>query len=186
MFSLVAVAALSAGLLTTSLDQKETIRVGSSLPAYPLDYLAENTPFTIKGKVVEFQKVPISYDVAGIPNIMTDVVIKVQKDLSGQYTDKTITLRIQGGETEDAIHVYEGTPEFVLGEKVLVLVADKAPKSIYGDNYYVAGMVYGKYSLDNGDAKNHDSNRNMSEKSLEEKIKKAKQPKIDKSKDKVK
>ena len=64
---------------------------------------------------------------------------------------------------------------------MLIFVADKEPESIYGDNYYVAGLQHGKYNLDkDGEAKNKNSDRNMSVKSLEDKINKAKQksPKV--------
>ena len=177
ILSLVAIAVLSAGIFSTmSVESKETMLIGSSLPDYTVEFLAENTPFAIKGKVIDLVEVPIQYDIVGIGNVFTDVVIDVKKDLSGQYTDDTITVRVQGGETDTAIYEYEGSPEFAIGEKVLILVADKEPESIYGDNYYVAGMQHGKYNLDeDGNAKNKNSDRNMSEKSLEDKIKTAKQ-----------
>lgn len=177
MLSLMVVAVLSAGIFTAmSLETKETVSIGSALPNYPIEYLAENTPFAIKGKVIDLVQVPVQYDVVGIGNVFTDVVIEVKEDLNGKYTDDTITLRVQGGETDSAIYKYESSPEFAIGEKVFVLVADKEPKSIYGDNYYVAGLQHGKYNLDEeGKAKNKNSDRNMPEKSLEDKIKQAKQ-----------
>lgn len=64
---------------------------------------------------------------------------------------------------------------------MLIFVADKEPESIYGDNYYVAGLQHGKYNLDESEqAKNKNSDRDMSKKSLEDKVKKAKQksPKV--------
>ncbi len=176
IFSLIAVAIISTGVLATqNLETKETFRIGASLPDFPLEVLAENTPFAIKGTVIELIQIPIDEN-AFVKDVYTDVVIAVKEDLSGKYTEDTITVRIQGGETETAKYVYDGSPEFTLGEKVLILVADKEPESIFGDNYYVAGWQHGKYNLDQeGEAKNKDSDRDMSEKSLEDKIKKAKQ-----------
>jgi len=177
ILSLVAVAVLSVGIFSTmGGESKEIMLIGSSLPDYTIEFLAENTPYAIKGKVIDIVEVPVQYDVVGIGNVFTDVVIDVKKDLSKQYTDDTITVRIQGGETDTAIYVYESSPEFVIGEKIFIFVADKEPESIYGDNYYVAGLKHGKYNLDgNGNAKNKDSHRDISEKSLEDKIKKVKQ-----------
>lgn len=176
ILSLVVVAVLSAGIFSTvGIDSKQTIFIGSALPDYPVEYLAENTPFAIKGKVIELVEVPTQIDEVGIGNVFTDVIIDVKKDLSGQYTDDTITLRVQGGSIGNADYVYGGAPEFTVGEKILVLVADKEPESIYGDNYYVAGMQHGKYNLDeDGKAKNKDSTKDTSLKSLEDKVKKSK------------
>lgn len=184
ILSLVAVAVLSAGIFSTvGMDSKPTHYIGSALPDYPIEFLAENTPFAIKGKVIDLVDVPIQIDEVGIGNVLTDVVINVKKDLSGQYTDDTITVRVQGGETDTAKYVHQHAPEFAIGEKVFILVADKEPESIYGDNYYVAGLQHGKYNLDeDGKAKNKDSNKDTSLKSLEDKVKKAKQNKIHKTK----
>lgn len=178
ILSIVAVAVLSLGVFSTINNESEleTVVIGSTLPNYPLEFLAENTPFAIKGKVIDLVSVPVQYDEVGIGNVFTDVVLDVKKDVSGKYTDDTITVRVQGGETDKAKYVYENSPEFAIGEKVFILVADKEPESIYGDNYYVAGLQHGKYTLDDdGIAKNKNSDKNMSEKSLEDKVKKAKQ-----------
>jgi Phr family secreted Rap phosphatase inhibitor len=178
ILSLISVAVLSVGMFSTinTESEFETVIVGSVLPNYPIDFLAENTSFAVKGKVIELIQVPVQYDVVGIGNIFTDVVIDVKRDVSEKYTDDTITVRVQGGETNNAKYVYESSPEFTVGEMVFILVADKEPESIYGDNYYVAGLQHGKFTLDeNGNAKNKNPDRDMSEKSLEDKIKKTKQ-----------
>lgn len=174
ILSLVAIAVISAGtFITQNVDTREIYMTGSSLPDFSVEFLAANTPFAIKGTVIELSQVPIDED-ALVIDVFTDVVVDVDKDLSGKYTDDTITVRIKGGETEAARYVYESSPDFKIGEKVLLLVADKEPDSIYGDNYYVAGLQHGKFTLDDGQAINKDSNRNISEKSLEDKITKAK------------
>ena len=49
ILSLVAIAVLSAGMFSTmSAESKETMLIGSSLPNYTVEFLAENTPFAIK------------------------------------------------------------------------------------------------------------------------------------------
>jgi len=176
ILSLVAVAVLSAGIFSTmGAEAKETIVVSSALPDYPVEFLAENTPYAIKGKVIDLVEVPVQYDAVGIGNVFTDVVIDVTKDLNNKYTDDIITIRVQGGETDTAKYVYESSPAFALGEKVFIFVADKEPESIYGDNYYVAGLQHGKYNMDEpGNAKNKNSDRDMTVKELEDIIKKTK------------
>ncbi|MEM2923778.1 MAG: hypothetical protein QW560_05140 [Candidatus Nitrosocaldus sp.] len=44
------------------------------------------------------------------------------------------------------------SPEFSIVERVLLFIADKEPNTIWGDNYYLAGMKLGKYSLVDGKA----------------------------------
>lgn len=178
ILSLVAIiAVLGAGIFTTmNVDAKETVLIGSSLPDYTLEYLAENTPYAISGVVIDMIPVDEQTDELGITDVFTNVVIDVTKDISAQYTEDTITVRIFGGETDTRIYQYEHSAEFAIGEKVLILVAEKEPQSIFGDNYYVAGLQHGKYNLDeDGTAKNKNSDRDMSEKSLEDKIKEIKQ-----------
>lgn len=176
ILSLIAVAVIGTGILSTvNTDSKHTSYIGTTLPEYPIEFLAKETPFAIKGQVIDLVSVPIQYDAVGIPNVFTDVVMAVDSDLKGQYTDDTITVRVQGGETDSEKFVYESSPEFSVGEKVFLFVADKEPNSIYGDNYYVAGLQHGKYNLDvPGEAKNKNSDRDMTDKALEDIIQTAK------------
>lgn len=151
-----------------------TVRIGTSIPDYSLQYLAENVPYAIKGNVTGIVKVPPQTDSLGVTEILTDVVINVHEDLFDKYTEKTITVRIQGGEADGALVVVDGSPEFTLGEDVFVLVAERSPGSIYGNSYYVAGEQYGKYSLDaNGNAINKDPLKNISYESLKDAVERA-------------
>ena len=170
ILSVAIAAALTAGVMSGSYtleSEREIIIISGSLPDFPVSYLAEETTYAIKGVVTQTKPVPVQYDVAGIPNVFTDVVIAVEKDLKGLYTDETITVRIDGGQTDDYDMVSETAPEFEVGEKVFIFVGDKETDSIYGGNYYVAGLQHGKYNLDvEGEAKNKDPLRNISEDEL--------------------
>lgn len=65
--------------------------------------------------------------------------------------------------------VSEIYPEFEVGETVFIFVGDKENDSIYGDNYYVAGLQHGKYNLDvDGQATNKDPARDITEERLKE------------------
>ena len=159
---------------TASAAALPTVRIGTSLPDYSLQYLAENVPYAIKGNVTDIVKVPPQTDSLGVTDILTDVVINVHEDLFDKYTEKTITVRIQGGEAGDALVVVDGSPEFKLGEDVFVLVAERAPGSIYDNSYYVAGEQHGKYNLDaNGNAINKDPLKNISYVSLKDAVERA-------------
>ncbi len=175
ILSLAVMTVLSVGIFSMNIESKETIVIGSSLPDYPIEFLAKNTPYAIEGKVVDLIPIPMQYDAVGIGTVFTDVVIDVEKDLGMKYVDDTITVRVQGGETDTAKYVYEDSPKFARGEKVFIIVADKEPESVYGDNYYVAGLQHGKYNLDeSGKAKNSNPDKNMSHKELEDKVRQAK------------
>lgn len=78
--------------------------------------------------------------------------------------------------TGNGVVVVDGAPDFKIGEPVFVLVAEKEPGSIYGNNYYVAGMQHGKYSLDEaGNALSKDPSKNTSYKNLKDAVAGAKE-----------
>ena len=149
----------------------EVVTLSGALPDFPVSYLAEETTYAIKGTVIQIKSVPVQYDVAGMPNVFTDVVIAVEKDLKGLYVEDTITVRVDGGQADGYTVVSEIAPEFEVGEEIFIFVGDKENDSIYGDNYYVAGLQHGKYNLDvDGKAKNKDPARDISEDELKELI----------------
>ena len=149
------------------IEQKEIVRSGSSMPDYPLDFLARVSPFAIKGTVDDVVFLPLHYDEVGMGNALTAIVINVEKDFNEKYTNDTITVVIQGGETDTTKYVSDSSPEFTIDEKVFVFVAGKEPDSIFGDNYYVAGLEQGKFNLDEeGMAINKDPNRSLTLESL--------------------
>lgn len=155
---------------------REVTRVAAVLPDYTLEYLAQNVPYAIKGNVTDIVKVPPQVDDLGVVDVFTDVVVRVDEDLLGKYTEKTITLRVRGGDTGNGVVVVDGAPDFKIGEPVFVLVAEKEPGSIYGNNYYVAGMQHGKYSLDEaGNALSKDPSKNTSYKNLKDAVAGAKE-----------
>lgn len=138
------------------------MRIASSLPNYTPSYLAQNVPYAIRGNVTDIVKVPPQTDDLGIVDVFTDVVITVDEDLFSKYVEKTITVRTRGGDAGNVVFTVDGAPDFKLGEPVFVLVAEKEPDSIYGDNYYVAGMQHGKYRLDEaGNALSKDPSKSI-------------------------
>lgn len=84
-----------------------------------------------------------------------------------------ITVRIQGGQVGDATTISHIDASFEEGEHVLVFVAGPEPESIWGDNYYVAGMLTGKYTIDDfGKAEKQLDPEKKNESDLKDEIKK--------------
>ncbi len=88
-------------------------------------------------------------------------------DFNGKYKQDTITVRVLGGLNNDYNMVYKNSPSFVVGDEIFIFVSEKEPNSIYGNNYYVAGLQHGKYILENGMYVNVDSDKNIPEKMLD-------------------
>jgi len=171
-----AIGMASLTLIQSSGQETISIQYSSSLPDFPVEFLAEQSEFAIKGKVVSITSLPVQF-YSGIPSINTDVTIDVEKDLFGKYTGKQITVRISGGEFDNYKISSDASPTFEVGKKVLVLVHEPEPESIFGDSYYVSGWELGKYDLSDGQAKNKRSDKNMSESDLTTKVQKAKSEK---------
>ena len=90
--------------------------------------------------------------------------------MNGEYPDKEISVRIHGGQLGELRTVAHLSPSFKQNERVLFFVADKEPNSIWEDNYYVAGLHLGKYSLTDGDANREKIDDKQTERDLISKI----------------
>lgn len=141
-------------------DEKIELDVVAEVPPLTPEFLANHTRHAIHGIVTGIETQPVEFDEAGAPGVFTHVRIAVFEDLKGVYDEAFMVVRVQGGETDEYRSTVEGAPMFELGETVLVFVDDKEPDSIYGDNYYVAGLQNGKYTiLGSGLAINEDPDR---------------------------
>ena len=128
-------------------DEKIVLDVTAEVPSYTPEFLANHTRHAIHGVVTGVEVQPVEFDEAGAPKIFTHVRIAVFEDLKGVYDEAFIVVRVQGGETDEYRSVVDGVPTFELGETVLIFVDDKVPDSIYKDNYSVAGLENGKYTI---------------------------------------
>ena len=154
IISVVTIAAIAAAIgLSSQVAEKKVILVDGQLPALTVDDLTKKARFIIIGTVAENSEPIVSVDDRlAMTKAYTDVIINVDRDLKGEYSDKQIKVRVQGGETDTTKVVSEIDPVYNIGERVLVFVNDKEPSSVWGDNYYTAGMALGKYRLVNGKA----------------------------------
>lgn len=82
-----------------------------------------------------------------IRNILqTDIVIDVEKVLSGECDNSEVIVRIDKGEDENTIVYSEGYPDFTKGEEVLLFLSrDDSDVATDEDYYVLTGMKQGKY-----------------------------------------
>ena len=125
--------------------------IDGSMPNYSLDTLAKVAEYAIIGKVVKITPTVVETHTMP-PAVYSDVLVEVERDLNDKYQDKTISVRIQGGEKDGVKTTADLNPKFAIGERVFFFVPEKDSASIWGDNYYVAGLYQGKYSLVDGKA----------------------------------
>lgn len=86
-----------------------------------------------------------------IRNILqTDIVINVEKVLSGECDNSEVIVRIDKGEDENTIVYSEGYPDFTKGEEVLLFLSrDDSDVATDEDYYVLTGMKQGKYNINN-------------------------------------
>lgn len=176
--AIIVVAAISTGIFAYGSEiayDKKTVITQGSLHAFSLEDLSQGAQFAIDGKVKDIQSVEVQRD--GKILVFSDVTLNVNEDLFGQYDQKEITVRIMGGETPNITHISGDDASFDKNEHVLVFVAGPEPDSIWGNNYYVAGLELGKYKVEDGKAKQSDKEQ-YDEIELKNKIKKYRADKI--------
>lgn len=164
--------------------------ISASMGDVSLEMLGEHAKYAIVGQVVSIK--PIKYvdpqrgtekmfnkifnknpDIIIIDEeILSDVTIKVKEDLFGIYDENLITLRIPGGQTETHKTIHNLSPQFVIGERVIVFVGIGDSYSISENKYTILGLIQGTVRLteDNKVISKFATN-NMSEKEMKFKIK---------------
>lgn len=167
--SVVAVIAIASAFsltIDTAVDSPRIITgVDGLQDPFSAKELADRSLYIIKGTVKELKT---TVDVKGErfgdkPIVFTDAVIDVEKEFTGRYTEKEITVRTIGGvfseyETQSFMH-----PKFEPNEQVVIFVGYE-PESEMGDNYFVYGNNMGKYLLKNGVAVGSDHPNGIPEK----------------------
>lgn len=149
---------LATGMISMDLQTKSDIivtdKISGSLDNYTLDELTSNSKYAIIGTVEKIIPVAVEKNYPQEDKtevtIFSDIQVNVEQDLFGEYHESQISVRIHGGQLGDMKTEAELSPNFNKNERVLFFVADKEPHTIWGDNYYVAGLYLGKYSLSDG------------------------------------
>lgn len=181
--AMIAIVGITSSVITINEVSNETMQlethelviqeIKGSMDNYTLEELASGTKYAIIGTVKQITPVIIeknSGEHGNYKTVFSDIKIQVEQDLNGLYTEKEISVRIQGGQVGNLKTIAELNPTFKVNERALFFVADKEPDSIWGDNYYVAGLHLGKYNLNDGEANREKINEKQSERDLVSKI----------------
>jgi len=95
------------------------------------------------------------------------VTIRVERYIKNDLGLATLEVSVLGGSINNMTVWVEDQPSFEVGERVLLFLSKR------GGVFYVNGLYQGKYRLKNGQATNHDTSRNTSERDLILKIQSA-------------
>lgn len=146
------------------LAQPAQVRTSYTLVPMTVEELAQSADNILIGKVSKIQP-SIVENSRGRLRVWTDVVVKVERYLKVDSTDSYVTVRLSGGRTLQVEELVSGGVMLNEGERVLLFIK-KEPNTIWGDNYFVHGMIQGKYLLKNELALNQDPSRNTAETKL--------------------
>ena len=109
----------------------------------PFD-LAEQADYVIEGTVIDMKAVLIDMPKERDEDrIVTEVTLSVDSDIMNNYGEETITFAIFGGQIGEYIFTSNVSPEFVLGEKVLVYIGEDKENYSYQGRNYVLGNSQG-------------------------------------------
>ncbi len=78
--------------------------------------------------------------------IYSSVTLQIEKKLKGKIKDSTVTLVVPGGEVEGITQVVTGTPWFIPGERLAVLLSGQKDGT-----FEIYGLNKGKYTLGKGE-----------------------------------
>lgn len=73
----------------------------------------------------------------------------MEQELTNTYNDKQITFRTLGGSIA-GVEADTIPSKVNVGDRLLVFLADKEHDSIWGDNYYVMGLIDGIFKIVDG------------------------------------
>ena len=131
----------------------EVIRTSDLMKRLSMDELISNSDAIVIGKVTDI--LPSRKGTLGqaeIEIIYTDVLVQTERYLYGDPESEKIGIRVYGGRIDNLVMWVEDTPEFTLGEHILVFLVrqpdalEPVPVGIDPSSYYrVCGAIQGKY-----------------------------------------
>lgn len=130
-----------------------------------LDDMIETADAIVVGKVASILEPRWCESmIKGNKAICHDVIIEVDRYLYGQVESNRIAVLVYGGRIENTRMECDRMPEFITGEKV-ILILNRIPDVVTpyssidpADYYTIAGIYQGKYRLDNGNVIDWQSN----------------------------
>jgi len=117
----------------------------------PFD-LAEQADYVIEGTVIDMKVVLVDMPKErDADRIFTEVTLSVDADIMNNYGEDTITFAIFGGQVGELTFSANVSPEFTIGEKVLVYIGENKENYTYQGRNYVLGHSQGVLEIkDNG------------------------------------
>lgn len=104
--------------------------------------LAEEADYAVIGTVTNM--VPMrTPQLEDNDTVVTDIMLIVEEDVFGNHDEETISFRILGGEADGLSVSAEDSPEFRLGEMVLVFVSEDPENHTFGGEKYLVGQAQG-------------------------------------------
>ena len=150
----------SSKILTTDVSDKikntdkQVISITGGLPMRDINTVILQSELIITGEVEEIKPSRWTDPERARGILQTDIVIKVNEVLFGDDLSSEVTVRIDKGEDESTIFVDEWTPDFTVGENVLLfLMRDSSAMATDEDYYVLSAIEQAKYLIyDNGTA----------------------------------
>lgn len=119
-------------------------------PGYTIDgALSKYAKYIVIGKVSKTTSDMYKDTVHSSIKVFNDITLDVEQELTNTYNDKQITFRTLGGSIA-GIEADTIPSKVNVGDRLLVFLADKEPDSIWGDNYYVMGLIDGIFKIVDG------------------------------------
>ncbi len=145
-----------------------TMETHSTFAPYEVEEVTNLSDVILKGKVES--KTTSLQLIDGKPSVMTIYEIIPTSFIKGEKTDdgETVTVKVLGGTYNNIVH-YTGHPELEVNEIVLLMLSLE-PHTIYGDDYYISGVLDGYYKLKDGEALNSNLMKSLNEDMLLDKI----------------
>lgn len=143
----------------------------ASFPAFTLDEMSQKSNVIVVGKVKEIKPSFLVYenDDPRLPLVITDVVVEIEKELTGSFNGTEVTVRTLGGKTDKFEHITFDEATFNPSERVLVLLGSDAG-GVFKNMHYVSGGSQGKFELRSGKAYNEQHPDGIPEEELVQKI----------------
>lgn len=136
---------------TLASSEKETIYTTGALVEMSYEDLLAHSSLVASGTIEKeesFEILPVN---GGEAVVFTDYTFSIDQVLRGSSTADSVTVRVQGGETDDLISIVEMSPTFTDGESVVLFLYQPGLGgycNTEGDYYYISGVSQGVFPLD--------------------------------------
>jgi len=158
------------------------VTISGLFPKFTTDFLIKESHAIIIGEVIDILssiRVDDPYR-TGEKMIYTNVIIQIDRYLSGKSQDKQIALWVRGGRVGDNVVMVPDDPVYTVGDKVLLFLRSNDPYYPPPDKFGTANYYYGfageqgKYKYEGNNAISWD-NKSLNVSELEQDIAKLKE-----------